>query len=183
MDILLIFLFLFLIIVIFSLFYHVKIHNDAYKLYIIAKKKAKKLNKKLLVLGSPKSISGKLMSNFTKTYGCGDLCIDMNCCIDCKNTICGKVEDTLHKLESNKYIIYESGLLEVVDDNKLHYIVNEIYRLSGGKDNIYSFHHIQNFKFYIKYFWKHIYYLFKEGYIQRFVIKYPPKNKYQFIKI
>ena len=27
----------------------------------------------VFVLGSPKSISGKLMSNFTKTYGCGDL--------------------------------------------------------------------------------------------------------------
>ena len=173
----------FFILIILSLLYHAKTHYDTYKLYEAAKKKAKKSNKKLLVLGSPTSISGKFMSSYTKTYGCGDLCIDMNCCTGCKNTVCKKVEDILHKLESNKYIIYESGLLEVVDDNKLNYIVNEMYRIAGSKENIYSFHYIQNFKFYMKYFWRHIYYLFKEGYIQRFVIKYPPKNKYQFDEI
>ena len=40
---------------------------------------------------------GKMVTIFTKTYGCGDTCIDMNGCGPCKNTISDKVENVLNK--------------------------------------------------------------------------------------
>ena len=151
----------------------------AVNLYKEAKNKSIKEKKRLLVLGSPYSTSGKFINLFTETYGCGDICIDMNCCINCEHTLCNKVEDVLHKFPSNKYIIFESGLLEVVDNDKLNYIVKEMYRIAGSKENIFSNHHIQYYQWYFK-MYNHIYKYANEGNINRFVIKYPPLNNYEF---
>ena len=155
-------------------------NNKAIILYNKAKNKSESQNKKLMVLGSPNSLSGRFIQIFTKTYGCGDICIDMNGCIGCKNSVAEKVEDVLHKYEENSCIIFESGLLEVVDKDKLEYIINQIYRIAGKKENIYARHYIQKNKPYYKYFIKYIYSLIGEGSINRFVDKYPPDNEYVF---
>ena len=177
-------IFLILILISSYLWCNLKVARNANELYYKAEKKAKKLNKKLLVLGSPHSMSGKFVSIYYKSYGCGDVCIDMNCCSECSNTICDKVENVLSKFKSNEYIIFESGLLEVVDEKYLNYIVNELYRIAGSKDNIFSSHHIQNNKFIpFKYFTKISNKLIGEGVINRLVIKYPPHNNFKFKKL
>ena len=171
---------IFIIIIIYGIF---AANNEAVKLYEEAEEKAKKENKKLLVLGNPYTTSGKMVTIFTKTYGCGDMCIDMNGCGPCKNTISDKVENVLNKFESNEYIIFESGLLEVVDEDKLDYIVNELYRIAGSKENIYGRHYIQNHRIYYKYIGKNVYSLLGEGKIIRFVNECPPYKDYKFEKI
>ena len=158
-------------------------NSKATKLYKEALEKAKKQNKKLLVLGNPYTISGNFITLVTETYGCGDICIDMNGCGKCKNVISDKIENVLNKFESNNYIIFESGLLEVVDEDKLNYIVNELYRIAGCKENIYGRHYIQNYKNYYKYFGMYGYSLLGEGTISRFVNKCPPFYNYTFEKI
>jgi len=158
-------------------------NNEAVKLYEQAEERAKKENKKLLVLGNPYTTSGKMVTIFTNTYGCGDTCIDMNGCGSCKNTISDKVENVLSKFSSDEYIVFESGLLEVVDEDKLDYIVNEIYRIAGKKENIYGRHYIQNHKTYYNYVGKHAYSLLGEGKISRFVDACPPFKDYKFEKI
>ena len=180
-------IYFFIIIVIIIIFLFIKnlisTNKKAVELYKKARLHSRQQNKKLLVLGSPTSMSGKLFSYFTEIYGCGDICIDMNCCKNCDKTICDKVENILHKFPSNKYIIFESGLFEVVDKDKLNYIINQMYRIAGSKNNIYSFHHIQYNKFYYQYIWNYLYKLINEGNINRFIIEYPPNNYYKYINI
>lgn len=163
--------------VIYAIFYA---NNKAVKLYEVAENEAKKQNKKLLVLGNPDTASGKMIKIFTKTYGCGDVCIDMNGCGDCKNVISDKIENVLHKFGSNEYIIFESGLMEVVDEDKVDYITNELYRIAGCKENIYGRHYIQDNRYYFSYFGKYLYSFLGEGNIYRYVIKCPPYDYYEF---
>lgn len=158
-------------------------NKQSVQLYNQALNKARKENRKLLVLGNPYNFSGKVITLFTKTYGCGDLCIDMNGCGKCKNVISDKLENVLHKLNSNEYVVFESGLLEVVDYDQLDKIVYHIYRISGSKDNIFARHFIHNHKILYKYLIKYIYLILGEGNINRFVVKYPPDYKYEFEKI
>lgn len=170
-----------LILIVLSILYKLFYENyKGVKLYEEAQKSANKQNRQLLVLGSPTSLSGKFIKLFTNTYGCGDICIDMNGCEGCSKSIAKKVEDVLYKYESNKYVIFESGLLEVVDKDKLEYIIQEMYRLAGKKENIYGRHYIQNNKPYYKYFGKYLYNIIGEGTIERFVDEYPPNNNYKF---
>ena len=95
---------------------------------------SKTKNKKLLVIGDP--YSGFASKNIMKTYDCGDMCLDLNGCTKCKNSIKGDVLDELKKMEDNEYIIYESCVLEYVDKNRLDEVNKEIQRVSGG-DYIY----------------------------------------------
>ena len=165
---------------IYAIFYA---NNAGVKLYEEAEQKAKQQNKKLMVLGNPDTASGKMIKIFTKTYGCGDICIDMNGCGDCKNVITDKIENVLHKFGSNEYIIFESGLLEVVDEDQIDYITKELYRIAGNKENIYSRHYIQDHKYYFSYLGKYLYSILGEGNINRYVSKYPPNDYYEFENI
>ena len=158
---------------------YINISIEVRRIYEKAKLRAESMNRELIVLGSPYSASGKFLGYIMKTYGCGDICIDMNCCKGCVNDICGKVDDVLYKFESNKYVIFESGLLEVVDRDKLSYIIEEIYRVCGSKDNIFSSHYIQNYKWYFRNIYKYIYKYAGEGDINQFVDKYPPNELYK----
>ena len=158
-------------------------NNAAVKLYEEAEKKAKQQNKKLMVLGNPDTAAGKMIKIFTKTYGCGDICIDMNGCGDCENVITDKIENILHKFGSNEYIIFESGLLEVVDEDQIDYITKELYRIAGSKENIYGRHYIQDNKYYFSYLGKYLYSFLGEGNINRYVSKFPPNDYYEFESI
>ena len=95
---------------------------------------SKTKNKKLLVIGDP--YSGFASKNIMKTYDCGDMCLDLNGCTKCKNSIKGDVLDELKKMKDNEYIIYESCVLEYVNKNRLDEVNKEIQRVSGG-DYIY----------------------------------------------
>lgn len=168
--------------IIFICFFFIENDNSVI-LFDNALQKAKNENKQLIVIGSPESFSGKFINIFKNTYGCGDLCIDMNGCGKCKNSISDKIENVINKFESNKYVIFESGLLEVVDDSTLDYTVNEMYRITNKTEHIYSRHYIQNYKFFFRYFIKYLYKFTGEGSIHRFVNKFPPHHKYEFEKI
>jgi hypothetical protein len=153
------------------------------QLYEEALKKANNENKKLIVLGSPYSGSGKMITLFTETYGCGDICIDMNGCGLCENAISDKIENVVPMFNSYEYIIFESGLLEVVDEKNVNYIISELYRIAGSKENIYSRHYIQHYKWFYIYIGKYIYSILGEGAIHRLVEKYPPYDDYEFYKL
>ena len=173
-----------LILIILIVFYYINFLHISYfdkikiKLYNEALARSRLINKPLLVIGSPSSFSGKYYSN--KTYGCGDLCVDMNCCKNCKRQICDKIENVLDKLEDNSHVIFESGVLEIVDD--INSVIKKMYRVSGGENNIYGSHVLFNNKFYIKllnFFYSKI----GEGSIKRIIIKSHPKYNFEYVKI
>jgi len=93
--------------------------------------KSKELNKKLIVIGSPYT---GFMNKMYPNYGCGDICIDINGCNDCKNQFKNDVTEVLRKLPDNKYVIFESCVLEYVKNKKE--ALKEIKRVAG--DNYYQ---------------------------------------------
>jgi hypothetical protein len=170
-------LYLFIIIILLVIIIYFSLLSIHYKnieilkknLYNIAKNRSIVLNKPLLVIGAP---------NDLESYGCGNICIDLNGCPLCNVSIKNKVEDEIKNYHSNSYIIYECGVLEVVDDPR---IIKEMYRIAGSKENIFSFHHLKN-TLYTNILQK-IYKYRGEGNIQRVVVKYPPENYYVFENI
>lgn len=92
---------------------------------------SKKTNKQLLVIGSPET--GGYNSIFGNNYGCGNVCIDIVGCGKCKNQEQVDALDYLKKQPTNYYVIYESCVLEAIDDEtKNKKIIDEIKRVSGG---------------------------------------------------
>lgn len=96
----------------------------------IAKKLSKKLNKPLLVIGSPDN--GGFNSIFGRSYECGDLCIDLVGCKKCEHSIKGDALNVLKKIPSNSHVIYESCTLEYIHDYDISILIEEIKRVSGG---------------------------------------------------
>ena len=96
--------------------------------FMKAKDKSVETQKPLLVIGDPNS--GFWNKNVTKGYGCGDICIDLRGCNACPDSITGDVLVELKKMPDNKYVIYESCVLEYIVDKKE--IKEEINRVSGG---------------------------------------------------
>ena len=103
-------------------------------LYNKAHEKSISLNKELLVIGNPSS--GFINKNIYKCYDCGDICLDLNGCGDCPKQIKGDLLEELKKMESNKHVIFESCVLEYINDNSLSEINKELNRVSGG--NLYQ---------------------------------------------
>ena len=124
--ILLIILFLILLDILFG-FYRIYRRYYRYKEAVLL---SKNKNKKLLVIGDP--YSGFASKYIMKTYDCGDICLDLNGCDKCEYSIKGDILDELNKMEDNKYVIYESCVLEYVDKKRLDEINKEILRVSGG---------------------------------------------------
>ena len=105
----------------------------AYKRYYLYKEaslKAKNTNKKLLVIGDPNS--GFFNKNIYKCYECGDICLDINGCNDCSKQIKGDLVKEIKKMKSNKYVIFESCVLEYINNINMDDINNELQRVSGG---------------------------------------------------
>jgi hypothetical protein len=160
-------LFIIVIAIIIKIYYYY-IGIQKKKLYNIAKKKSIELNRPLIVIGSP----------INEEYGCGNICIDLHGCKNCDISIKNKIENELINYKSNSYVIYECGVLEVVENVN---VVKEMYRIAGGKENIFALHHLKNnlYSKILKFFYKYR----GEGDIQRVVIKYPPENDYSFESI
>ena len=100
--------------------------SNTYKKSLVESKKG---NKKLLVIGDP--YSGFWNSHIHKSYGCGDICLDLSSS-KCPDSIQGDVLVELKKMKNNQYVIFESCVLEYVDQTQLEEIKNELYRVSGG---------------------------------------------------
>lgn len=98
-------------------------------------KKALKLKEKkgkpLLVIGSP--FTGGYNTLFGIDYDCGDICIDLIGCDSCKKSIKTDALSYLKKLPSNSHVIYESCVLENIQDKSvINNLIKEIKRVSGG---------------------------------------------------
>jgi hypothetical protein len=90
---------------------------------------SKATGKKLLVIGDPSA--GFWNKNIKQAYGCGDICIDLLGC-NCPIQIKGDILNELKKMNTNRYIIYESCVLEYIDEKYIPEIKREIERVSGG---------------------------------------------------
>jgi len=86
---------------------------------------SKQTKKPLLVIGSPET--GGYNSIFGNNYGCGSICIDIVGCGKCKNQEQVDALEYLKKKPTNYYVIYESCVLEAIDDeSKNKKIIDEI---------------------------------------------------------
>lgn len=175
---------IFIIIIVLLLYEFMKKYTAQQNMYKMAQKLSKMKNKKLLVIGNPHEGA---LSGIFPGYSCGDICIDLNGCYGCSaNTlnIRDKLENVLHKIETNSVVIFESETLEYVDDAHISYIIDQLYRISGG--DIYSVHTQTSNKFiaYIKNVW---YYLFnvltnkKHFFHKRIFTEHPPHSNYKWI--
>ena len=90
---------------------------------------SKETGKKLLVIGDPSS--GFWNKNIKQAYGCGDICLDLLGC-NCPIQLKGDLLNELRKMNTNSYVIYESCVLEYIDDQYISEIKREIKRVSGG---------------------------------------------------
>lgn len=95
-----------------------------------AKTLSKKLGRSLLVIGDPDN--GGVNSIFGRSYGCGDLCIDIVGCNKCMKSIKGNALHILKQLPDNSYVIYESCVLEYINTIEIPSIIKEIKRVSGN---------------------------------------------------
>ena len=100
------------------------------RVYNQAKEAAKRQNKQLLVIGSPNS--GFWNKKISKAYGCGDICLDLIGCNECPTSIKGDVLLNLKHMPTNSYVIYESCVLEYIDQRLLGEVKQEIERVCGG---------------------------------------------------
>ena len=105
-------------------------NHRRHEMFIQAKQQSKQTKKKILVIGDPKS--GFWNKHIKKAYGCGDMCIDLLGCNGCPNSIKGDLLANLKKMRTNEYVIYESCVLEYVDQRLLNEIKKEIGRVSKG---------------------------------------------------
>lgn len=128
------YLLLFIIILILNELVCAKIRLEAgSKLYILAHKKADKLNRKLIVIGNPTaSWKNKLWG---PSYGCGDLCIDLAGC-ECDDNQSERTQqlEVMQKLSnfpSDSIVIFESGTKHIVSG-----LDKEMKRVAGN--HVYS---------------------------------------------
>lgn len=98
--------------------------------YEMALQKSRETNKELLVIGDPDN--GFVNKYFGRDYGCGTICIDITGCPKCKNKWKGKVENILPKLETNRYVVYVSCVLEYMDKTHIDDTIKHLKRVSGG---------------------------------------------------
>lgn len=120
--------------------------------YQKAKKRAKETGKKLLVIGDP--YNGIASKSTGIDYSCGDVCIDLTGCPMCPESIKGRLEDTIGKLNLDEYVVYISCVLEYVDD--LEYI-NKFLDKVNKKDLF-----VVNVEWYSFMAWFYPYFLTKE---------------------
>lgn len=105
-----------------------------YFYYKHALRYSKSVKKPLLVIGDPDG--GWYNRHFGRTYGCGDLCTDLNDCSKCEYSEKGDILDVLKTKNDNSYVIFESCVLEcILDVKKIQQIKSEINRVS-----VKSFH-------------------------------------------
>lgn len=124
---------LIVVIILCTLFYDPLFQRNfrRYYYYRQALKKAKKLNKKLLVVGCPWSggISGKIGLLF-KLYECGDLLIDIKPKSKCINHIQSDLKTFLVQQQNDSFVIFVSVVLEYIED--IDETIIELDRVSGN---------------------------------------------------
>ncbi len=138
-----------------------------------AKTLATKLGKQLVVIGDPKT--PHTMTAIFPTYQCGDVCIDIaGChCNSRKTTIMQEdVLVALKKLPTDSAVIYESEVLDYVDD--IAGVVEEMQRVSGGRMFATHFTSVRS---------RILTKSFRDKWAtKRLVVQYPPHAPYAFLE-
>ena len=119
-----------IIFLIFIFFYDILIQRPFKRFfyYKLAKKCSEKKNKKLLVIGCPSS--GGLSSKIYN-YKCGDITVDINTC-DCENNIKLDITKGFKNFKENSCVVFISAVLEYIEPSKMHFVLSELNRISGG---------------------------------------------------
>ena len=126
------FLIVIAIIFVFEVIQQIRRDMDRYIGYKKAKKLSGSTRKPLLVIGSPYTGGGTSISGI-RYYDCGDICIDLIGCGKCKRSVKTDAYDFLKTQTSNSFVIFESCVLEAIDNIKHNNnIIEEIKRVSGG---------------------------------------------------
>lgn len=130
------FITIFSIIILNELYHFIKRQYERLKIFDLADKRAKQINKPLIVIGDPyNGIASRFYSKIYKTYGCGDETIDLTGAPRCPNGIKNDVLNYLKTKPPNSGVIFISCVLEYVDN--ISDTIEELYRVSGSKDNLF----------------------------------------------
>lgn len=110
------------------------------KLYSLAVKQSNDSGRKLIVVGDPHNGFGSMFFNtlLGQSYDVKDILIDINPCEYCLanyKVLNGDLCEQLKTLESDKYVIYISFVLEYILN--LEETISEIYRVCGSNANIF----------------------------------------------
>lgn len=96
--------------------------------YNQAKQRADKLQKPLLVVGDPAS-GGWVTRLIPFSYGCGDICVDIQGCDACADSIQADIENVLPRLPSNSCVVFISVVLEYVEN--IEQVIGQLNRVAG----------------------------------------------------
>jgi hypothetical protein len=83
-----------------------------------------------MVIGDPDNGSTNYLVG--RSYGYGDVCVDLTGCPGSTNGVKQKIEEYLPTLSDDSHVIFISCVLEYVDNDKIDFIISEIKRVSGG---------------------------------------------------
>ena len=96
-----------------------------------AREMSRSTGKPLIVIGSPSA--GGWNSLTGPDYGCGDICVDLVGCDACPQSVSKDAIEYLRKLPDNSHVIFESGVLEAVDDRDWYLqFAREVPRVAGN---------------------------------------------------
>ena len=93
--------------------------------------RARLLNRKLLVVGAPQ---GGIYTAIMPSYGCGDVCVDLEGCGDCPVQLHHDITKPL-PFPDNSMVVFESCVLELVNDPWRGW--NEMQRVAGSPENFF----------------------------------------------
>ena len=129
-----------LIIIVFVILYEsmygISRQIDRNRIYKMAEKRSKEINKQLIVVGDPYNGYGSQFYNiFMDGYGCGDETVDLTGCPKCPNGVKSDLLAYLKTKESDSGLIFISCVLEYIDN--IEETIKEIYRVANSKDNIF----------------------------------------------
>jgi hypothetical protein len=104
--------------------------------YKMAEKRAKQLDKPLVVFGDPYHGRGsRLFSSFMDHYGCGDETVDLTGAPKCPNGIKSDILKYLKEQPSNSKVIFISCVLEYIEN--IEEVIDELVRVAGSNENIF----------------------------------------------
>lgn len=95
------------------------------RLWSEARARARETGKPLVVLGAP---NNGIVGFFFTDYGCGDLCVDLQGCPECRAALTGPAETVLEQIQTPS-VVFVSCTLEYVTD--IEKVYAECLRIAG----------------------------------------------------
>jgi hypothetical protein len=105
--------------------------NNRSSEYTLAEKRAHDTGRTFVVVGSP---SAGMHTAMVKAYGCGDICIDLDGCLECPVHLEADIIKPL-PIVSDSAVVYVACVLEYVNDFDAAW--NELERIAGSPDNMF----------------------------------------------